>query len=100
MTNQDVYLDFTNNPTLADALSDANVGEKVKVEMVLLVKSKDDKGLSAAIDPGSVVPEGYEPVEGGDDNDGDEPAAPPQPAAGSMQAQPVEVMQRIKKKGS
>lgn len=95
MKNQDVYLDFQTNPSLADALGDANVGDTVKLEMEIMVKSKDDKGLSGVIQPNSVVPEGFE-VEDDEENGNTTPA--PQPP-GSLATEPVTQAMTLKKKG-
>lgn len=97
MKNQDIFFNFTTNPSLADALADTNVGDTVKVELEVLVTSKDDKGISGTIQPDSVVPEGYEKEEPSDDND-DVPAPVPSPP-GSLASAPVMQAMNLRKKG-
>lgn len=98
MKNGDIYLDFTTNPSLADAMGDANVGDKIKLELEIQVKSKDDKGISASIEPGSVVPDGYEKEEAGDDSI--ETMPPPQPPGAVTPPPPVIQAMNLRKKGS
>lgn len=95
--NQDLYLDFISNPSLADALGDANPGDTIKLSLEILVKSKDDKGLSAAIQPDSVVPEGFEKEPTGPDDTGDITPAPEPP--GSLATPPVVQAMKLRKKG-
>lgn len=98
MRNQSIFLDFTSNASLAQALADKNPGDKVTLEMVVTVKTKDDQGMTGDIDPGTVVPEGFEPEEpeqgettdptAGADMQGTVPSMPP-----------VMVAMGLKKKG-
>lgn len=102
--NQDIYLDFQTNPSLAQALADANPGDEIKMELTVMVKSKDDKGLSGTIEPGSVVPDGYEPdpddkEDGGSPDDDDTTANAPQPP-GSLATPPVVSAMNLRKKGT
>ena len=95
MRNQDLYLDFEANPALAEALANQNPGDKVKLELTVLIKSKDERGLSAVVEPGTIVPEGYEQEPG---NDQDTPQRVPQPQAGTNAVMPVTVAMGLKKK--
>jgi hypothetical protein len=101
MRNMDMYLDLSENPTLADAMQGKNAGDQVKLELTMLVKSIDDKGITGAIVPGSVVPDGYEPEEPQDDGPSGaaRTAVPPSPNAGPVPPTPVEVAMGIRRKG-
>jgi hypothetical protein len=93
--NQDIYLDFVTDPSLAAAFNDYNPGDKCTFEVTIEIKSKDMKGLSGTIEPGSVTPEGYEREEPNNDSGVTTPA--PQPP-GSFATAPVTVAMNLRKK--
>lgn len=95
MRNQDIFLDFTANPSLGDALSSYNVGDTCKLEIAVQIKSKDDKGISGVIQPDSIVPEGYEKEEGSDDAGSTPAPVPP----GGLAVPPVTQVMQLRKKG-
>lgn len=97
MRNQDVYFDFKTNPDLADALAGVKAGETIKCEVEVLVKGVDANGLSGVID--KVVPDGYEGVEGENDDDRSTPP-PPNPVGNVGPEQPVMTAMSLRRKGS
>lgn len=96
LRNSTIYLDFTQNPSLADALASSNVGDKCKIEVEVEIISKDLKGLAGSIAPGDAVPDGYE-AEEPKDTDVDTTPAPQPP--GSFATAPVTVAMNLRKKG-
>ena len=96
MRTQDIYLDFTSNPSLAEALSGKQAGDKIKLELEVLVKGIDEKGISGEIEPGTIVPEGYEAEEPDEEGNQTTPAPPP---PGALTVAPVTVAMGLKKKG-
>lgn len=96
LRNSKIYLDFTQNPSLSDALADKNVGDKCTAEVTFEIISKDLKGIDASIAPGDVTPEGYEAEEPKDTNVDTTPAPPP---PGSFATAPVTVAMNLRKKG-
>lgn len=95
MRNQDIFLDFTTNPSLGDALKEYNVGDTCKLTVEVLIKSKDDKGISGVIQPDSIVPEGYEKEPGSDDAGATPAPVPP----GGLAVPPVTQVMNLRKKG-
>lgn len=99
--NCDGYYDFKANPSLADALADVNVGDKIKVEQEIIVLSKDDKGIAFNVEPESVIPNGYEKEE--PDPDDEDPSVgevtPTVQPPGALSVAPVQQAMYLRKKG-
>lgn len=93
--NSDVYLDFKSNPSLGDALADKAVGDKITLEMEVMIISKDDMGAACTIEPNSVIPDGYEKEE--DPDEIGETTPVPQPP-GALSVAPVTQAMYLRKK--
>jgi hypothetical protein len=61
-----VAIDFTDNPELASVFATKQPGDKCKMEIEFLITEKETSGVKGKIV--SIAPEGYEP------NDKDEPS--------------------------
>ncbi len=99
--NDDIFIDFKKNPEVASALNDKNAGDECDLELTIEIISKDSKGISAKIQPGSIVPEGYVQEE-----DDDQPISSTQASANQPpgylgpEVPAVVSAMRLKKKGS
>lgn len=96
--NQSAYFSFRTNPSLGDALADINPGDEFKVEVTLQCLSKDDKGISCDVVPGTVVPEGFV-LEDNPTADEIQKTPSPEPP-GSLSQQPITVLTSLRRKGS
>lgn len=54
-----VAIDFTDNPELASAFATKQVGDKCSVELTFMITEKETSGVKGKIE--SIAPEGYEP---------------------------------------
>ena len=76
-------------------MSSAKIGSKVKLELEVLVKGNDAKGLSGVIEPDSVVPDGFEKV----DPDAVPPTTTAPEPSSAMATAPVTQAMNLRKKG-
>lgn len=96
-SNQQCFLSFRENPSLADALNDINAGDEFKVELTLQCLDKTDTGISCNIVPGQIVPEGFILEENPSGGEIQKTPAPEPP--GSLAQTPVTVLTMLRKKG-
>jgi hypothetical protein len=99
--NDDLFISFPKNPEVQTALADKNVGDTCKLELEIEIISRDSKGISATITPGSIVPEGYEQEDDEEDTGGNVTASANQPPGYlGPETPPVISAMRLKRKGT